>query len=108
MRLPARMLITTATVLTAVKTGPDRLGQYTTSWIALTENDTVPAAHFPAGEKIIRAAQLRTVKVSREAYLDGSIDLNPQTHRLRLDGQDYAITLVNEWPGFTVAGLVSV
>lgn len=106
MRLPARMLTTTATVLSGVKTGPDRLGQFATTWEATGQ--PIPAAHFPAGEKIIRAAQLRTVKVSREAYLDGSIDLNPETHRLHLDGQDYRITLVDEWDGFTVCGLVSV
>ncbi|GGN32277.1 hypothetical protein [Deinococcus daejeonensis] len=106
MRLPRRFLDTTATVLSGVKTGPDRLGQYTTTWEATGQ--PIPAAHFPAGERITTQAQLKGVKVAREAYLQGSIDLNPQTHRLRLDGQDYAITLVNEWPGFTVAGLVSV
>lgn len=105
MRLPARMLTTTATVLTQAKGAEDRLGQAATTW---TAGESVPAAHFPAGERVVAQAQLRGVKVAREAYLQGSIDLNPQTHRLRLDGQDYAITLVNEWPGFTVAGLVSV
>lgn len=103
MRLPARMLTTTAQVLTATRT-PAGLGQTTTTW---TAGESVPAAHFPAGEKVIREAQLRAVKVSREAYLQGSVNLSPTDHRLTLDGVTYQITLVQEWDGFTVVGLVS-
>lgn len=103
MRLPARMLTTTAQVLTATRT-PAGLGQTTTTW---TAGESVPAAHYPAGEKVLRAAQLLKVQVSREAYLQGSIDLSPLDHRLILDGVTYQITLVDEYKGFTVVGLVT-
>ncbi|MFC4426207.1 hypothetical protein [Deinococcus navajonensis] len=90
-----------------MKGPPDQLGQSTTSWIALTENDTMPCAHFPAGAKVIELAQLRGVKVAREVYLERA-GLNPQSNRLEVDGLTYQITLVNDWDGFTVAGVVSV
>ncbi|MDP9764872.1 hypothetical protein [Deinococcus enclensis] len=104
MKLPARMLTTTAQVLTATRI-PAGLGQTTTTW--QPTGQPIPAAHFPAGEKVIREAQLRAVKVSREAYLQGSVNLSPVDHRLTLDGVTYQITLVQEWSGFTVVGLVS-
>lgn len=104
MRLPERALTTTVQVLIHVKGPADGLGQSVTMWQAT--GAPIRAAQFPAGERLLTLAQLRAVKVNREVYLQGSIDLNPQTHRLRLDGTDYAITLVNEWDGFTVCGVV--
>ena len=105
MHLPASMLDTTAQVLALEDGARDALGQAVKVWAP--QGGAVPAAHFPAGEKIIRLAQLRAVSVAREAYLQGSVDLNPQTNRLLIDGTTYRITLVNEWNGFTVAGLVT-
>lgn len=104
MRLPSWVLTTTAQVLAQVESAPDALGQTRKTWQAVAQ---ARASHFPAGEKITRAAGLRGVTVAREAYLDGSVNLNPQTNRLLLDGQVYTITLVNEWDGFTVAGLAA-
>ncbi len=105
MRLPERALTTTVQVLAQVKGPADGLGQSVTTWQVTGE--PIRAAQFPAGERTLRLAQLRAVKVNREVYLQGSINLSPQTHRLRLDGADYVITLVNEWDGFTVCGVVS-
>ncbi|MHA0041511.1 hypothetical protein [Deinococcus sp. PEB2-63] len=104
MQLPSSMLDTTAQVLSEQPGPPDALGQSTRSW--QPTGAPVPAAHFPAGERITRQAQLRGVTVAREAYLQGSVNLNPQANRLLIDGVTYRITLVNEWDGFTVAGLV--
>lgn len=105
MRLPAFALTSTAQVLVQVNGAPDGLGQFKKVWAA--QGTPVQAAHYPAGEKIIRLAQLRAVSVAREAYLSGSVNLNPQTNRLALDGLMYVITLVSEWNGFTVAGLAA-
>ncbi|GGK91403.1 hypothetical protein [Deinococcus radiotolerans] len=103
MQLPASFLTTSAQVLTHVESPPDALGQTTKAW---TAGQTLPCAHFPAGERVTRQAQLAGVSVAREVYLP-RINLNPQTNRLVIDGTMYALTLVNEWDGFTVAGVVS-
>lgn len=105
MDLPASMLDTTAQVLTQQAGAADALGQAVKVWAP--QGAPISAAHFPAGERITRQAQLRGVTVAREAYLQGSVNLNPQTNRLLIDGQVYTITLVSEWPGFTVAGLAA-
>ncbi len=105
MRLPASMLDTTAQVLSEQAGAADGLGQAVKVWAP--QGGAVPAAHFPAGSRIIRLAQLRQVEVTREAYLQGSVTLSPQADRLLIDGVTYRITLVNEWDGFTVAGLVT-
>lgn len=104
MNLPASFLTTTAQLLTA-ETTTDALGEGTSTWAPT--GGPIPAAHYPAGEKVLREAQLLKVQVSREVYLQGPVNLNPLEHRLVLDGVTYQITLVQEWPGFTVAGVVS-
>lgn len=105
MRLPARMLTSTAQVLVEVKDGPpDRLGHGTSNWVP--QGEPFPCAHFPAGAKVVEQAQLRGVRVAREVYLERT-GLNPQTNRLRLDGTDYTITLVNDWQGFTQLGVTT-
>ena len=105
MQLPASMLDTTALVLSEQAGPQDALGQSVRGW--QPAGPPIPAAHFPAGERITRQAQLRGVTVAREVYLQGSVNLNPQANRLLIAGITYRITLVNEWDGFTVAGLVT-
>lgn len=105
MRLPRRFLTATATILTAVKGPPDKLGQSTTTWQA---GELLPCASYPAGKRVLEVAQLKGVKVSREIYLE-RVNLDPQKNRVRVDGVDYQITLVNDWEhDFTVLGVSSV
>lgn len=105
MHLNPSWLTSQAQVLVQVKGPPDRLGQSTLVWVA--DGPPVPCAHFPAGKQVLSIAQLKGVKVSREVHLERP-GLNPQTNRLRVDGTDYAITLVNDWDSFTVLGVTSV
>lgn len=105
MRLPAHMLTSTAQVLAQGPSGGDRLGQGPGAWAP--QGDPLPCAHFPAGTRIVTQAQLRGVKVAREVYLERT-GLSPQANRLRLDGTEYVITLVNDWPGgFAQVGVVT-
>lgn len=106
MRLPARMLTSRATILDKTAGPVDDLGQ-SAGEVWLPRPDVLPCAHFPAGERVQRQAELKGVRVSRELYVP-SVNLNPQTTRVRVDGSEYAVTLSNEWDGFTVAGLVGV
>lgn len=103
MQLPASMLTSTCQVLERVAGAPGALGSVTYTW---QPQGTLPCAHFPAGTKVTQIAQLRGVKVSREVYLERTA-LNPQTHRVALDGVPYQITLVSDWDGFTVLGVVT-
>lgn len=106
MRLPAHMLTSTAQVLTLGPGPADELGQGEGPPTWADDGPPVPCAHFPAGAKIVTQAQLRGVRVAREVYL-GRAGLNPQANRLRLDGVVYEITLVNDWPGYTVLGVTT-
>ncbi len=83
---------------------PDGLGQRVDTWQPRAWS--LPCASFPAGERITREAQLVGARVTREVYLP-ALDLSPTEHRLILDGTTYRITLVHEWDGFTVVGVVS-
>lgn len=106
MLLSPGMLTSTCTVLSQVAGPADELGQGEGPPTWADDGPAVPCAHFPAGTKLTTQAQLKGVRVAREVYL-GRAGLNPQTHRLRLDGVVYEITLVNDWPGYTVLGVTT-
>lgn len=95
----------TGPALTAVKGPPDKLGQSTTTWQA---GESYPCASYPAGKRVLEVAQLKGVRVSREVYLE-RLNLDPQKNRVRVDGVEYVITLVNDWEhDFSLLGVVSV
>lgn len=104
MQLTPGLLTSTCLVLAQVKGPPDRLGQSVTTW--QPQGQLLACAVFPASEKTLRRAGLLGVKVSKEVFLP-QIDLSPARHRLAVDGVTYAITDVQEWPGYTLAMVVS-